>query len=108
MGAADQDVAGDPVKYDVGRKIEAAAGFVDLGREGLAQLGIVGLEVAAYLLPRLLEADGAVGPGDLVLAVRQDQYVFVNLGHEVPGATSACRGLRRRRPSHDRFWGGLR
>jgi len=84
MRPADQHIARDAFEYDVGRKLQTETILVDLSRDSIAELRIEGLEMSADFLARLLETDGSVGLGDLVLAAGQDQYVFVNFGHSSP------------------------
>jgi hypothetical protein len=84
MGPADQDVPGHAVKRSVRRKVQPDTILVDLSSEPFPKLGVERLGVSAYLLPGLLSADRSVGLGDLILAIRQYQDIFVNFRHLFP------------------------
>jgi len=73
MRAANQDVAGDPAEDAVRRQLQASAVFIDLSGESMAELRIESLEMSSHFLPRLLKADGSIGLGNLVVAIRPDQ-----------------------------------
>lgn len=82
--SADQYISGNVFEDSVQGKVQSAAVFINLRRDSTPELWIEGREVSADLLTRLLEADRPVGLRDFVLAVRQNQNIFVNFRHRHP------------------------